>query len=133
VAHAAANAEASKNGVVGYSAIEQLAGSVVLLTLLGEDGHVTTQDLEDTDGQADVNAATSPAAAASVGIGCVARAGELMAGKALAQTVKAGYRLTRGTRALGRLLDGGASGVVPKPAPGPSATPCRSGGLSTAW
>ncbi len=39
VAHAAASSEAGKNGVVGHGAIEQLAGGVVLLTLLGEDGH----------------------------------------------------------------------------------------------
>ncbi len=64
-----------------------------------------------TDRQADVNAATSSAAVASVGIGCVARAGELVASKALAQAVKAGDRLNRGTLALRRLFDSGARGV----------------------
>ena len=78
VAHAAANAEAGEDGVVGHGAIEQLAGGVVLLALLGEDGHVAVQDLEDmvgADRQADIDAAASSAAAASVGIGCVAAPG----------------------------------------------------------
>src|SRR5271157_4186649 len=113
VARAAANAKAGKNGAVGHGAVEQLAGRGVLLTLLGEHGNVAIKNLEymvGTDGQADINPATAPAAA-SVGLGCVASTGVFVTGKTVAQPVKAGCRLNRGTRALGRLLDGGTSGV----------------------
>src|SRR5207247_418998 len=93
---------------------QQIAGRFIFFALLGEDGHVAAQDLEDmigTDREADVNSATASSAAASVGVGCIPRAGEFLAGEAFAQAVKAGGRLNRGALARRGLFDGGATGV----------------------
>src|ERR1700691_920369 len=96
VAHAAANAEAGKNGVVGW-AIQQPAGGGVLPALLGEDGHVSVEDFEDI----------------------LARPSKLTTGAIAARVPLAVCSMAAGAAISGAGGAGGIGGGPPARAPGP--------------